>query len=93
MGAGRVGGYGLDGFKLNRDICTPVKEYMPLGQQEPAEDDMYHPRAFVHQVKTFILDEGNDPAAFQLLGIRPKELAAIQQPIGPKTHIDELTTR
>ena len=39
VGAGRFGGYSLDTFKLNRDIRTPVKEYM--GLQEPAEK--YHP--------------------------------------------------
>ena len=50
-----------------------------MGQQEHAED--YHVWAFVRQVEAFILDEGNDVATFQLLGIRPEELPAIQQPI------------
>ena len=77
VGAGRVGGYSLDTFKLNRDIRTPVKEYM--GLQKPAET--YHPWAFVRQVEAFILAEGNDLATLQLLGIRPGERPDIPQPI------------
>ena len=70
-------GYNLEAFKLNRDIRTPVKEYM--GLQEPAET--YHPWAFVRQVKAFILAEGNDLANLHLLGIRPGERPDIPQPI------------
>ena len=70
-------GYKLEAFKLNRDIRTPVKVYM--GQLKSTE--IYHPWAFVRQVKLFILAEGNDRATLQLLGIRPEDSRNIPQPI------------